>query len=203
MGRQSNNDKLDMEIAKTVMAIRERVVEYYKGSCVDRLTDRRIDLVGESRGTLGINPRQFERLLWQQEDSKLLLLDSVNLLTLRRQPDTLILGLNLERSKEMRGVKVGIKNFMGKYLPNVKVHDEEFDDKKLVAPTERNQVRRPAATALQMDSVQQRYYDLVMEQNATRGIDFSPAEAFYTEYVPTSNASIQWTTDPIEPDLPF
>lgn len=116
--------KIDgIEVQTTVMAIREELMNYFKGTCVERVTtDRNIRTVGlgATRGYYYLR-RQTEN-----ESPRLLLIGDVPIATLRLSPDRVTFHRgSLSRSKQLREVYALLEEFMHDYLAGV---GKEYND---------------------------------------------------------------------------
>jgi len=110
-------------ITPTVMAIREVLMEYYKSSCVERLTTSSdvylSELPSERRRGRTYNYEQWEA---QQHNKRLLSLSGVPLFTLQHNPEEMTMHmLSLNRSKQLQAVRAGVEEFMVKYLSGVQI----------------------------------------------------------------------------------
>ena len=109
------------KIEATVMAIRESLLEYFKGSCVKRLMTSNIDVIRESTS----GHYRFQELENEQQRRSTLYIGdepSVPIMSLRQSPDTLTLHLvSLDRSKELKAVREGVERFMARHLKGVKI----------------------------------------------------------------------------------
>ena len=111
------------DILVTTMAIREEVMKYYKGTCVERFV-RQSNLSVYAYESLRLPGRRhrYERHEAALKDEKLLYLDGNPFLTLSRKPNTITFhNAVAERSPEFRGVKKNLLKFLRKYLSGVKV----------------------------------------------------------------------------------
>lgn len=110
-----------VEIQATVMAIRETLMEYYKGTCVERLTvNSTVGLAFMSNG----NRRDFQYLRRQAENQKLAVvtLGGLPIMTVQRFPDRAVFNEKiLTRSPQLTDVYDGVRGFMEKYLRGVEV----------------------------------------------------------------------------------
>jgi len=100
----------------TVMAIRESLMEYFKGSCVERvITNSNVRLSSVSNGTHGTF--MYQRHYAAKENRCVLFIGSTPILTVRHLPDTVILHRSvLNRSREMREISGQIEEFLDEYL---------------------------------------------------------------------------------------
>ena len=110
-------------IQSTVMAIRENIMEYYKGTCIERLTSSNI-----SRREVSHNYNyHYERDNYHLMDEQQLMIGSIPILNLKKHPEiTILYGETLGRSKSFRAVNEGIEYFFAKHLDYVElVHSPE------------------------------------------------------------------------------
>jgi hypothetical protein len=109
--------QLDLEI--NVMAIREMLMEYFKGTCVRRVTDNHNVTLQSIQKSSNY---YFERRENEIKNPVLLYVSNVPILTLSKEPETLTLHLGtLERSKELREVRIELEKFMHDYLRGVRI----------------------------------------------------------------------------------
>lgn len=137
-------------IETTMMAIREYVMGYYKGTCIEKVTgDNNISL--RSPYMLEREPHAYQRQITKQKDIQYLQIADVLIATLQRMP--LILTLHntaLHRSPELREIRLATLKFMHRYLRGVRIIEKgskrmgNKDDSKLVIqmsqPRERTNV---------------------------------------------------------------
>jgi len=108
--------KIEDGIQSTVMAIRESVMEYYKGTCIERLTDTNIS----RRGVHHNYHHLFERDNYALVDEQILRIGDTPIMNLKKNPDlTTLFGATLDRSKSFRAIRAGVETFFTKHLPNV------------------------------------------------------------------------------------
>lgn len=115
--KQSSPSSLGIEAS--VMAIREVVMEYFKGTCAERVTaGGRV-----STYNLRINMRgrpNYERVSLQNRDITLLVMGGAPILVLERCPDTVYFHTGVfDRSKELRKVRTLLKDFFKQYMPGI------------------------------------------------------------------------------------
>lgn len=110
-------------IQATAMAIRETLMDYYKGTCVERMTESRVCLQSyhdfertSSRG----RSYYFQRRERDLERKMMLTLGSVPLYVLSDNPQTLLAYLPiLYRSPQLKAVHEVVSGFMADYLSGV------------------------------------------------------------------------------------
>lgn len=98
-------------ITTTTMAIRESLMRYFKGDCVETLIAQ-----------TNIRRKQMARYTQPNaaQEKSLILAGDTPLLTVHRLPDTVIFHQAvLGRSPQLREVRRGLEVFLGKYLPDV------------------------------------------------------------------------------------
>lgn len=105
----------------TIMGIREFVMEYFKGDCVQRVVYAN-NLTAVSLAEYVENPRQsYLRRKLAEQRQILLLLGGVPILTLKHRPDTVVLHMAvLERSKQFRDIHKQLDKFLSKFLAGVR-----------------------------------------------------------------------------------
>lgn len=106
---------------RIIMAIREVLMEYFKGSCVDSVVSHDdIQVIPER----SCEQRSYFFLRREEEnrDPTVLIMGEHRLLTMERQPAKLTLHVkNLDRNAQLRAVRAGVEDFMGKYLMGIPV----------------------------------------------------------------------------------
>jgi hypothetical protein len=120
--------KLDPKLYPVIMTIRESMMEYFKGDCVQRLTRRSgVKLLPRNEWN-NRRLRGHERFIANQQDRKLMVIHKTPILGLNKEPNTVVLYTSvLNRSEEMRMLKVEIKAFIKTYLKGVKVEEDNSD----------------------------------------------------------------------------
>lgn len=113
-----------LAIETTVMGIREELMQYFKGTCIDRVTTsrniRRVP-VGRARGGYYYQRRQADN-----EKAEVLLIDNVPIATLRMAPERIVFHrATLGRSKQLRKVHDMLEEFMKDFLAGV---TKEYND---------------------------------------------------------------------------
>lgn len=106
----------EVTLQATIMAIREELMRYFKGTCIERLT------TGSNIVRQSAMPRgryQYQRQQAEMEYLTNILIGSVHILTLKYLPDTVIIRSCMSRSPELRKVKNGIEQFLDEYLAGV------------------------------------------------------------------------------------
>lgn len=118
MAQRSKQPESDVKLETTVMALRETLMQYFKGSCVARLTDG----AGIECRTV-YQPRmkyQYQRLQAEAERAKVIYLGGVSLMTVRLAPDRLVYHtITMGRSPQLKQIHKMIDKFLDHYLPNV------------------------------------------------------------------------------------
>lgn len=118
-----------MDIEGTAMAIREIVMEYFKGDCIQKLVDNPYLEVKT------VNPPQrgtyyFERRQRENEQSKMVLLAGSPLFTMKKLPDKVTFHeVVMMRSPQMRELSRLLVDFLDEYLPAVErsYHDKPVE----------------------------------------------------------------------------
>lgn len=126
----------DMGLQATVMAIREEMMNYFKGTCVDRVTaNRNVRLTRLPSDRL---PYQYQRLELERKRITGLYVADTLLFTLQLEPDRVLFGKELDRSPQLREVKKAVDKFMERYLAGVNrdyydgTPPQEVDDSELL-----------------------------------------------------------------------
>lgn len=138
---------VDDGIKATVMALREHLMMYYKGTCIDRFVgNTNVIMRSESQRA----PYQYMREINRGRDMHHLDIGVYRLLTLEKQPDTLTLhNTQLHNSPQFRAVREGILDFMGRYLRGIALVEVgtkrigKRDDSAIVTVTEIRQPNSP------------------------------------------------------------
>lgn len=112
-------------VAITVVAIREKLMEYFKGSCVKSVTkDSNVRLMELNIGARGLSRAERWRLGYKRP--MLLFIDNVPLATLGQEPDIITFHSSvMGRSKQLKDVHTHLKEFLTTYLPGVTVDERE------------------------------------------------------------------------------
>lgn len=114
---------LDVGIQTTVMAIREELMDYFKGTCIQRVTEN--SGVRLSRVEEHLTYTYLRRDAENTRTARIYLKD-VPILTVKSSPDKVIFhNFLLHRSPQLRKVKGGIEEFMNKFLMGV---EKEYQD---------------------------------------------------------------------------
>lgn len=115
------NSMSDLET--TTMAIREHLMTYFKGTCVDRMI-RQSNISTRSVSDYRLARPQF---IFQRRENEIrgesfLFIDDTILMRLSHEPEMILMYDKVfARSTEFAKVKLNIENFMAKFLPPVKV----------------------------------------------------------------------------------
>lgn len=140
-------DTVQFGIEHKAMMIREYMMSYFKGDCVQNLVphDGSIvfsDLEPEFNMRYWYNRRTYTN----EAPMKIMLRnqgDYVRLYTLRHAPDRIIEASHLDRSPQLRTIKKAIAEFVNEYIMNVKLkpsekpyNGDEIDDTDMVKFTE-------------------------------------------------------------------
>ena len=126
------------DITATVMNIREALMGYYKGTCVEKLTlSGNIRLVRDYqiRGSQHL----YERRELELADKNILLIGNLRVFTLTHNPNKLVFYSALDRSPQLMEVKKGIEAFVDEFLMGVEkvyITKPKADVTKLVDDTE-------------------------------------------------------------------
>lgn len=102
----------------TLLSIRETLMEYFKGSCVQKVTSNsnvRLNIMQISEAT----PQRW----WRSFESPcLLLLSEVPIATLGKNPDTITFHVDVvRRSPQLRQIRGRLDKFLSEYLPGVAI----------------------------------------------------------------------------------
>lgn len=113
---------IDEDVNLTVMALREKLMEYFKGGCVESVVycDKIAVLNLENYQPRG--DYQYQRRALIAKKPRLVMLSKVPLFSMAKVPDTVTFHEQvLNRSVELQQVYAGLGEFMQKYLPGVQV----------------------------------------------------------------------------------
>lgn len=120
----ANNLSLDNETQQqiTVMALRERIMEFFKGDCVKRLTDNNNIRVVRTRDHEPRGQFQYQRRVAESKNATMVFIGEAPLFTMELLPDTLTFHVGVAtRSKELRFIYNELTIFMGRYLAGVDI----------------------------------------------------------------------------------
>lgn len=108
-------------VEATVMAIRENLMDYFKGN-TERFSVSNLSL---ERVRSSYN-HHFERDHAEMINECVLKLDSIPILNVKHEPETLTFYATIDRSRSFRAVKEGVERFMQKFLPGIAIdHNPE------------------------------------------------------------------------------
>lgn len=106
-------------IETTTMAIREILMEYFKGTCVERLTEG-VDIQLFSLPS----ERQYQYMRRESDNQRRMMvrLNGLPIMTIQCAPERVLFHAKvLNRSPQLREVYKGLKDFMEKYLSGIEV----------------------------------------------------------------------------------
>lgn len=120
MESRSNDNRL---VETTIMAIREQLMEYFKGTCIERFTtESNITL----RGSNYIGRHNYEREDYERRRPCEVLIADVPIMTLKKSADEIVFyDKILGRSPQFRKVKKELELFLKRYLQAIEVKHEE------------------------------------------------------------------------------
>lgn len=114
-------DESKLGVQLTTMAIRERLMEYFKGTCVEQFTENS-NIRIRSRIRDGSASYQYLRREQENRQPSVLLLGELPILTLQKAPEQAVFNTRLlTRSPQLREINKELKDFMQKYLSGVEV----------------------------------------------------------------------------------
>lgn len=155
---------LELRITATIMSCREHIMQYFKGTCVERLTAGS----NVSRDMVGMPRLQYQ---YMREDVRvrepqLLLIGSLPIAVLRKIPDSLTFNTKvLDLSPGLKLVEVELRKFLQQYLGGIEVRNNAT-----LQLDERNTINMPKAvddnklfTALPADSQEPDPYAAILE----------------------------------------
>lgn len=124
MGSPQATDRLsDEQIAleATVMALREEIMSFFKGSCITRVAQT------EAIRTVELSEYQsrpryaYQRQRLATQKPTMLFLGDAPILTVSKQPDTIVFHTTvLGRSPQFRAVHAELEEFVERYLRGIK-----------------------------------------------------------------------------------
>ena len=110
-----------LAIETTVMAVRESIMDYFKGSCVERMTKNTNVYTLPVETNLRGRPN-YERVEIQNRSTTIILLGGLPIVTVEHLPDTITINTGvMKRSKQLRAVNKQLAEFLKVYLPGVAV----------------------------------------------------------------------------------
>lgn len=115
----------EVAIQTLVMAIRERLMEYYKGTCVRRVVDSpTVKIVNLSQ--YASTRYSYQRQNLEQEQPAMILVDGCPIVTVRKAPARATFHTAvLFRSPQLTQVHKQLNVFMNKYLQAVRKEDSD------------------------------------------------------------------------------
>jgi hypothetical protein len=126
MAEQVTGKPLEMSfqvrLEATVMAVREQLMKYYKGTCVESVTRNNNVGMGSVVDYMSNRGRHlYEREALQHRNPKFIRIGSYPILSVEHIPDSLTYHLRvLEMSEGLKTVHSEVQDFMRKYLPSVR-----------------------------------------------------------------------------------
>lgn len=117
--------EVDAAVQATSMAIREKLMYYYKTNIGENLTNSNVTIVPDAFGhDRSSRTRHYERRNYELKNPVTLYVGNSALFKLEKHPN--ILGfytIPLKRSKVMRDIRSNIEDFVSKYLRSVEVKE--------------------------------------------------------------------------------
>lgn len=108
-----------LQLESTVMAIREHLMDYFKGTCIHRFVEKH-NITMMNVSSPAREEYQYIRRQAEAEAARVMYLDSAPILTVKLNPDRIIFNTKvLNRSPELRDVHKEIEAFMQEFLPGV------------------------------------------------------------------------------------
>jgi hypothetical protein len=118
-------DPISSGITNTLMAIREELMCYFKGDCVEKMVARTNVEVQEVVISMRGRPN-YERVALRNEKRSILFIGGTPIAILRQAPDRLELQTDvLRRSPQFKEVEKQLKDFMAMFLPGVIVEEHQ------------------------------------------------------------------------------
>lgn len=113
------NSKKDIAIERTVLALREILMYYFKDTAVDTVAqDTNVHI--EEVPMLSMS-HTYERRTHRMKRKCNVRIKSTTIITVERNPNVLIFKTVLNRSPEFRAIKEQLTPFLERYLPAVEV----------------------------------------------------------------------------------
>lgn len=117
--------EMDNRIKATVMGIREEVMKYFKGTCVERLVDHNVHRIPLAR-MIGRLPYQYQRNDLANRDPQVLMIGDVPIATLERIPETITLHTQVMRlTPGLLRVDTEVRCFLDRFLSGVPVREND------------------------------------------------------------------------------
>lgn len=180
-------EDIDNDITTVVMNIRELLMNYYKGSCVNSITSSgNIRIVKD----FNINRQQhlYERRELELVNKSILLIGDLRIFTLTHNPNKIVFYSTLERSPQLLGVRKGIETFMNEFLMGV----------------EKVYINRPRADVTKIiDDTKLLGMTRIRTQEDKQNLDLRMSRYFFssplTTYMPTTalRPAIEWTEETV------
>lgn len=171
MGSIDNDTKL------TIMNIRERLMDYFKGTCVERMTaSGNVMLVKDYR--ISSEQHQYVRLAIQDENKHIMVIGHTKIFTLTNAPKKIVFYSCLDRSPQLREVKKEIEQFMHDFLGGVEVSyikrkQAEKDDSELMKQTRlQENVPRERISYMEMSRIPDAAWRIISRADGSREIVF-------------------------------
>lgn len=118
-----HNEKL------TLMAIREELMVYFKGDCIERLVESDSVRILENGYSDSTRPYFFERRERELQNSSTLRLKGVAIAQLGHNPERLVFETDtMKRSPQLRKLRTEMEQFMGLYLGGVKIGESNANE---------------------------------------------------------------------------
>lgn len=137
----SKKKKVDLAIDTTVMAIREELMCYFKGTCIERMT------TSQMVGVVGHSSYNESRYYYQRREREIvgaasLVIGHERLFELGHEPEKITFTKALNRSPQLWEMTEKVEKFLIRYLPNVRIEKPKYkgvgkaDDSHLMLGTE-------------------------------------------------------------------
>jgi hypothetical protein len=109
----------ELGVEATTMAIRELLMFYFKGTCVENLTDK------GNLYMIAIPARadyNYQRREYKNQNPQMLVINEIPLLSVQKAPEKIVFNQRVfNRSPQLSEVYKGLKDFTDKYLAGVEV----------------------------------------------------------------------------------
>lgn len=176
-----------LELETTVMALREEIMRYFKGTCIDRVTTNRnvntIPLSAE-RGQY-----QYQRIERDRQNSCGIYLEDVQLFRVQQSPEKITFTSELYRSPELTQVRKAIDKFMGRFLRSVEI--ERYEGKEPKQVSDKKLLKSKVREGGKKDKDMFAMYEEAMRMR----VDYSPRFVWNTETMEAmSTRGVQYYT---------
>lgn len=112
------------EVDIAIMAVREELMEYFKGDCVERFTERGAVRIRGKQYYDPIRAYWYERRERELASAGTLEINGTKIAEVSKEPAQLLfVTQTMKRSPQLRSLRKNIEKFMRDYLPVVEIGD--------------------------------------------------------------------------------